>query len=400
MSLNFGRTQLAIPGPSVIPERVLAAMHRPSPNIYEGELIELTASLFPDLKAVARTRSNVAIYISNGHGAWEAALKNTLNRGDKVLVLATGLFGKGWAELAETLELEVQLLDFGMQSDADPGQLEKTLRADIDRKIKAVLTVQTDTATSVRNDIAGLRQAITNSGHDALFMVDCIASLGCEPFEMDAWGVDVMITACQKGLMTPAGLAFVYFNQKAAEARKHCKPGYYWDWHPRTQPEIYYQRFAGTAPTHHLYGLREALTILVHEEGIEAAWARHRTIAQAIWAAVETWGHRGAMRLNINDPAKRSLAVSAIGTAEGDAGRIRRWCENEAGVTLGIGLGFGRPGTPEGDMQFRIGHMGHQNVTMVLGVLGSIETAMKAQNIPHGDGALAAAATTLSRHGL
>ncbi len=399
MSLNFGRTLLAIPGPSVIPERVLAAMHRPSPNIYEGELIELTASLFPDLKAVARTDADVAIYIANGHGAWEAALKNTLHRGDKVLVLATGLFGMGWAELAGTLELEVQVLDFGNQRDADPDRLEEVLRADAERKIKAVMTVHTDTATSVRNDIPALRQAITNSGHDALFLVDCIASLGCERFEMDDWGVDVMVAACQKGLMTPAGLSFVYFNGKAAEAQKRCKPGYYWNWHPRTNPEIYYQQFAGTAPTHHLYGLREALTMLVHEEGIEAAWARHRTIAHAIWAAVEAWGDGGTMRLNIADPAKRSLAVSAIGTGEGEAGRIRRWCENEAGVTLGIGLGFGRPGTPEGDRNFRIGHMGHQNVAMVLGALGAIDTAMKAQGIAHGDGALAAATTVLAKHG-
>jgi alanine-glyoxylate transaminase/serine-glyoxylate transaminase/serine-pyruvate transaminase len=104
------------------------------------------------------------------------------------------------------------------------------------------------------------------------------------------------------------------------------------------------------------------------------------------------------MRLNITDPAKRSLAVSAIGTGEGEAGKIRNWCEHEAGLTLGIGLGFGLPGTPEWDMHFRIGHMGHQNVPMVMGALGAIDTAMKAEGIPHGDGALAAAATVLAQH--
>ncbi|MCP4182415.1 MAG: aminotransferase class V-fold PLP-dependent enzyme, partial [Hyphomicrobiales bacterium] len=245
MSLNFGRTQLAIPGPSVIPDRVLAAMHRPSPNIYTGELIEITKTLYPDLKKVARTDSDVAIYIANGHGAWEASLRNTINSGEKALVLATGRFGVGWGELAKTLGIEVEYLDFGLQDDADPQKVEEVLRNDKDNKIKALLTVQTDTSTSVINDIPALRQAIDNTGHECLFMADCIASLACDRFEMDEWGVDVMVAGCQKGLMTPAGISFVYFNDKAAQVGKNTSPGQYWDWLPRTRPEVYYQQFAG-----------------------------------------------------------------------------------------------------------------------------------------------------------
>ncbi len=398
MSLNFGRTQLAIPGPSVIPDRVLAAMHQPSPNIYTGELIEITETLYPDLKRVARTKSDVAIYIANGHGAWEASLRNTLSAGDKILVLATGTFGLGWGELAKSLGIEVQLLDFGFQSDADPDQVEEVLRNDKDSNIKAVLTVQTDTASSVINDIPRLRKAIDNAGHDCLFMVDCIASLGCDRFEMDDWSVDVMVTACQKGLMTPAGISFVFFNDKAAEARKSVAPGQYWDWLPRTQPEVYYQKFAGTAPTQHIFALREALDILVYEEGIERAWARHKTIAYAVWAAVDAWGINGVMHHNIADQAKRSHAVSAISTNDDHAGQIREWCEFEAGITLGIGLGLAKQNTPEWNQYFRIGHMGHQNVAMTMAVLGAIDTAMKARGITHGDSALVAATNILAKH--
>ena len=195
MSLNFGRQQLAIPGPSVIPDRVLSAMHRPSPDIYEGELVEISTRVFADLKAVARTKENCAVYISNGHGAWEAALRNTFAEGDEVLVLATGRFAAGWAELARSLGLKTEVIDFGMTADADPNRLEEILRADTGRRFKAVMVVQTDTASSVRNDIPALRKAIDDAGHDALFAVDCIASLGCEPFEMDRWGVDLMVTA-------------------------------------------------------------------------------------------------------------------------------------------------------------------------------------------------------------
>ncbi|MEP1208535.1 MAG: aminotransferase class V-fold PLP-dependent enzyme [Rhizobiaceae bacterium] len=410
MSLNFGRTQLAIPGPSVIPERVLSAMHRASPNIYHGELVEMVDTLFPDLKAIARTRHKAAIYIANGHGSWEASLVNVLNPGDKVLVITTGRFGEGWGELARSLGIETQILDFGLQSDADPQKLEDALRADTKGEIKAVMTVHVDTATSVLNDVPALRKAIDNAGHDALFMVDCIASLGCDRFEMDDWGVDVVMTGCQKGLMTPAGMSFVFFNDKAELARNRANPSFYWDWTPRANPEIFYQQFGGTAPTHHLYGLREALTMLVHEEGIEAAWKRHTTIANSIWAAVEAWGdvevegNNGAgsniplMRHNIADPAKRSTAVSAISTAPGVAGKIRAWSEEEAGLTLGIGLGLAEPDTPQWDQQFRIGHMGHQNVAMTMAVLGSIETAMVASGIEHGSGAMAAAAKVLAAH--
>ncbi len=398
MSLNFGRAQLAIPGPSVIPDRVLAAMHRPSPDIYSGDLISMVESIYPDLKTVARTKADVAIYIANGHGAWECALKNTINAGEKILVLATGDFALHWAKLAETLGIDVEVLDFGFQSDVEIDRVDAVLRADKDQKIKAVLTVQTDTASSVSNDIPQLRKTISGSGHEALFMVDCIASLACEPFEMDQWGVDVMVAACQKGLMTPAGLSFVYFNDKAAQARKSATPGFYWDWQTRIHPDIFYQQFGGTPPTHHLFALREALTMLVHEEGIEAAWARHETIANGVWAAIEVWGADGAMWHNIADPSKRSLAVSAINTINGYGTKIRQWCKEQAGVTLGIGIGAAKVGTPEWDCHFRIGHMGYQNVPMIMGVLGAIDTAMKALDIDHGNGALDEAAKVLAKH--
>ena len=395
MSLNFGRTLLAIPGPSVIPERVLNAMHRPSPNIYSGELVEMTETIYPDLRTVARTKENVAIYISNGHGAWEAALRNTLKAGDTALVLQTGRFGTNWGIMAQSHGIRTKVLDFGMQSDVDLEQVETVLHKDTSAEIRAILVVQTDTASSVKNDIRALRQVISDCGHDALFMVDCIASLGCERFEMDDWGVDVMVTGCQKGLMTPAGLSFVYFNEKAIEAQKRVSPGQYWDWTPRINPEIFYQKFCGTAPTHHLFGLREALNILVHEEGVEAAWRRHETIARAIWGAIDAWGSGGVFQHNISDPSKRSNAVSAIETGKGQADKIREWTEREAGVIFGIPLGF----EEEWDSHFRIGHMGHQNVPMVLGALGAIDTALKALDIPHGDAALAAAATILAGHG-
>ena len=396
MSLNFGREQLSIPGPSVMPDRVLAAMHRPSPNIYEGDLIKLTHSLFPDLKTVAQTKHSAAIYIANGHGAWEAAISNTCSRGDTILVLVTGRFGAGWAEMASELGVQTRILDFGMDADADPAVVTQTLKEDVDHVIKAVFTVQTDTASSVKNDIKALRKAIDEANHPALFFVDCIASLGCDKFEMDAWGVDVMVTGCQKGLMTPAGMSFVFFNDKSQvmHRRANLKTPY-WDWEPRANPEVYYQHFCGTAPTHHLYGLREALNILVHEEGIEAAWARHMTMSRAVWAAVEAWG---CLAVNIKEPSKRSQAVTTVLSKNDECGRLRHWCEHKAGLTLGIGLGLAEPGQKSWDNVMRIGHMGHMNPVMLMGALGTIDAGLKAMRIPHGPDALNAASSEIAKH--
>ncbi|MCB1334235.1 MAG: aminotransferase class V-fold PLP-dependent enzyme [Roseivivax sp.] len=396
MTLANGRPYLAIPGPSVMPDRVLQAMHRPAPNIYEGELVAMTHSLYPDLKAVARTEGNVAIYICNGHGAWEAALANTVAPGETVLSAVTGRFGNGWADVAEGRGITVQRIDFGTRAPIDPARVAEALRADTAHRIKAVLATHVDTATSVRNDIAALRRAIDETGHPALLMSDNIASLACDRFEMDAWGVDVMIAASQKGLMTPPGLGFVFFNDRADQARKAMpRVSRYWDWAPRANPEFYYQLFCGTAPTHHLFGLRVALDMLM-EEGIEAVWTRHAALARAIWAACERWGENGALRLNIADRSLRSHAVTAARLGKPWGAALREWTDTKAGVTLGIGLGMSEPDDPTGSGFFRFGHMGHVNAHMILGLLGVVEAGMGALSIPHSPGGVEAAAREIA----
>ena len=389
MSLSQGRSYLAIPGPSIMPDAVLQAMHRASPNIYEGELHDLTHSLVPDLKDIAMTDANVAMYIGNGHAAWEAALANVLSRGDTVLVLATGRFCIGWGEMAAGLGVKVETIDYGAQAPIDLAKVEEVLASDKEGRIKAVLAVHVDTSTSVKNDIAGLRAVMDSVGHPALLMADCIASLGCDRFEMDAWGVDVMVSGCQKGLMTPAGMSFVWYNAKADAARGDCVTTY-WDWRTRVSPEVYFQYFDGTAPTHHLYGLRAAVD-LIKAEGLDHVFDRHEKLAQVIWTAFDQWSTKGPMQLNIADPAYRSHAVTSveIGSPNGDA--LRKWCEHQCGLTLGIGLG-----RSPADAYFRIGHMGHVNAHMIMGVLGTIDAGLKALSIPHGEGALAAAASALA----
>ncbi|WGH77787.1 pyridoxal-phosphate-dependent aminotransferase family protein [Jannaschia ovalis] len=395
-NLSHGPQTLAIPGPSIIPERVLRAMHRPSPNIYHGPLVDLTHSLIPDLKAVARTEHQATIYIGNGHAVWEACLANTHSRGDLVLIPRTGTFADGWGAMAEGLGLRVEYLDFGNRVAMDPAAIGQRLREDTNHEIRSVLAVHVDTSSSIRSDIAAIRAEMDAAGHPALLQADCMASLGCDRFEMDDWGADVMIAGCQKGLMTPAGMAFVFYNDRADRARERadCVTGY-WDWRPRTAPEVYFRYFYGTGPTHHLYGLREALDMIVHEEGIENVWARHAVLARALHAAFEAWEAPGGMELNVRDPAHRSNAVTSVRLPE-QGTRLREWVEHQAGLTLGIGLGMAPPGSPEWDGFFRVGHMGHVSAHSMMGTLGAIEAGLKALELPHGSGALAAAAEVMA----
>ena len=400
MSLANGRPLLAIPGPSVMPDRVLAAMHRPAPNIYAGPLTEGMPALVADLRAVARTSQHVTIYIANGHGAWEAANANLFSRGDRALSLVTGRFGEGWAQSARALGVQVDEIDFGRRAPVDPARVEAALRADTGHGIKVVLVTHVDTSTSALNDIAAIRAAMDAAGHPALLAVDCIASMGCDRFEFDAWGVDVAVSASQKGLMVPPGLGFVWVSDKALDrcATSDLRTPY-WDWTPRIKATEFWMYFNGTAPTHHLFGLREALDMLVHEEGIEAAWARHDRLARAVWAAFDVWSaDKGAgieIALNMADPAARGRSVTAARITAPHATRLREWCEREAGVTLGIGLGMAPPGSAEWHGFLRLGHMGHVNAHMVLGTLAVIEAGLGALGIPHGAGGVTAAARAL-----
>jgi len=397
MTMSSGRAYLAIPGPSVVPDRVLRAMHRAAPNIYSGALNDVGASVAADLCKLAGTKHHVAIYIANGHGVWEAALSNVLNPDDKALVLATGPFAQGWAGMAGSMNIDCQVIDFGNKNTIDMEKLAQVLAEDKDHRIKAVLAVHVDTGTSVRNDIPAVRRVIDAAGHPALLMVDCIASFGCDVFRMDEWGVDLMVAACQKGLMTPPGIGFVFFNDKANDLRNAAtRTSAYWDWRPRATPENNSERFGGTAPTHHIFGLREALDMIL-EEGLPQVWARHEKLASAYWAAIEAWGQAGAMSLNIADPALRSHAVTAVSIGAPQGTALRDWVADHAGVTLGIGLGMAPAGDPAWHGHFRIGHMGHVNAHMVLGVAGAIDAGMKSLGIPHGRDGLIAASTVLAR---
>jgi alanine-glyoxylate transaminase / serine-glyoxylate transaminase / serine-pyruvate transaminase len=385
MTVRAGREFLAIPGPTNMPDEVLRAMHRPALDIYSEQMINLTDSLIGDLGKLFATKGKTYIYIANGHGAWEAVLSNVLSRGDKVLVLESGRFAIGWGNAARAMGAEVEVLKGDWRRAVRPEEVEARLRADKDHSIKAILAVQVDTASGAYNDIEAIGKAVKASGHPALFMVDTVASLGCMPFEMDKWGIDVAMSGSQKGLMTPPGLGFVAANDRAQAVHKKADlrtP--YWDWSEREGVE-HYRRYAGTAPVHLLFALRQAIDMLF-EEGLDNVFERHRLLGEAVRRAVSVWAEGQVLGLNIEEPGERSNTVTTVlMSGDHDPASLHRYCKEKCGVVLGVGIG---------DLQgqaFRIAHMGHVNAPMILGTLGVIEVGLNALGIPHGKGGTEAA---------
>ena len=384
MTVANGRGFLSIPGPTNIPDAVLAAMHRPAIDIYSGDMLGVTRTLLEDLPRIFRTSGRTYIYAANGHGGWEAALSNVLSRGETILVLESGLFAVGWGEMARIMGVKIETLKGDMRRAVDPAAVAQRLAADTTHEIKAVLVVQIDTASSVVNDIAAIRRAIDSAKHPALLMVDCVASLGCMPFEMDAWGVDVAMAGSQKGLMTPPGLAFVAANARALAAHQNADlRTRYWDWTFR-DGGAHYQKYGGTPPEHLLFGLRKALDMLL-EEGLEHAFRRHALLAEATRRAVGRWAEGGALAFNIVRPEDRANSVTNVLTPDRDPQPLLDYLRHKCGVVLGLGIGelSGRA--------FRIAHMGHINAPMMFGTLGAIEMGLVALGIPHGRGGLQAA---------
>jgi alanine-glyoxylate transaminase / serine-glyoxylate transaminase / serine-pyruvate transaminase len=385
-----GRNFLHTPGPTNIPDRILNAMHRPAIDFAAPDFLALADSCFLDLKDVFQTSGDVFIYTASGHGAWEAALVNTLSPGDRVLMPETGRFSLVWRDMTESLGIEVIETPNDWRSAIIPADVTRVLSEDKNHEIKAVLIVHTETATGVTSDIPAIRKAIDAAGHPALLVVDAIASLMTVDLPMDEWGVDVVIAASQKGLMLPPGLSFTAVSEKALEVSKNVvMPREYWSWASRLDPESY-RRFCGTAPEHLIFGLRESIN-MIQEEGMDAVFARHARMAEAVRRAVGVWVSEGPMEFNALVPEQRADSITCVRMPPDTfANDIRTVCRETFNVSLGGGLAalMGQA--------FRIGHMGDLNEPMIIGALGGVEATFQLLGVPHGKGGVMAAVDYLA----
>jgi alanine-glyoxylate transaminase/serine-glyoxylate transaminase/serine-pyruvate transaminase len=367
MARNAGRHFLQIPGPTNVPDRVLRAIDFPTMDHRSPDFADLGKSVLAGMKRVFNsTKGEVVIYPASGTGAWEAALVNTLSPGDQVLMAETGHFAALWQKMAARLGLEVEFLPGDWRHGADPEAIEKRLRADTGKRIKAVCVVHNETSTGVVSRIPEVGKAIDAAKHPALFMVDTISSLASLDYRHDEWGVDVTVAGSQKGLMLPPGLSFNCISKKALAASKSARlPRSYWAW-----DEMLSNGSSGYFPytpaTNLLYGLREALKML-DEEGLDAVFARHQRHGEATRRAVRGWG----LEVLALDPREYSGSLTAVLLPKGhDADRVRKTILEAFDMSLGTGLG------KLAGKVFRIGHLGDFNDLTLMGTLAGVEMGL------------------------
>jgi alanine-glyoxylate transaminase/serine-glyoxylate transaminase/serine-pyruvate transaminase len=381
MTFRSGQHFVQIPGPTNIPERVLRAMDRQIVDHRGPEFAQLTLEILPALREVVKTKdSQVVLYPSSGTGAWEACVVNVLSPGERVLLAESGWFSTLWAELTRKLGIDVEIVPGDWRTGADPDEIERRLRADREGRIKAVMVVHNETSTGVTSRVGDVRAAINRAGHSALLLVDTVSSLASIDYRHDEWGVDVMVTGSQKGLMLPPGIGFNVVSPKALEAAKRSTfPRSYFDWAPIIAANKQ-GFFPYTPPTLLMFGLRESLAML-REEGLENVFARHARLAEATRRAVRAWG----LEILASDPREYSNTLTGIIVPEGlDSDAVRSTILERFDMSLGVGLGKlkGRV--------FRIGHLGSFNDLMLAATLCGVQMGLKLCGVEVGDGVGAA----------
>jgi alanine-glyoxylate transaminase/serine-glyoxylate transaminase/serine-pyruvate transaminase len=376
MGSKSGRHFLQIPGPTNVPDRILRILSRPTID-HRGPAFALIArEAIEGLQRVFGTTGAVVIYPSSGTGAWEAALVNTLSPGDKVLMFETGHFATLWRNMAVRLGLQVDFVPGDWRRGVDPDLVLAKLTEDRGRVIKAVAIVHNETSTGVTSRVADVRRKMDKAGHPALLMVDTISSLASIDFRHDEWGVDVSVGCSQKGLMLPPGLGLNAISGKALTASKSARlPRSYWDWEPMIEDNKA-GFFPYTPATNLLYGLREAVRMLL-DEGLANVLARHRRHAEATRRAVRAWG----LELVPLNPEEYSSSLTAVMMPDGyDADALRRAVLDRFNMSLGTGLG-----KLKGKI-FRVGHLGDFNDLMLAGTLSGVELGLAVSGVPFNRG--------------
>jgi alanine-glyoxylate transaminase / serine-glyoxylate transaminase / serine-pyruvate transaminase len=380
-SRPVGRHFLQIPGPTQVPDRVLRAMDTPIIDHRGPDFAKLTKRCLDGIKTIFKTTNPVIIYTATGTGAWEAALINTLNAGDRVLMVETGQFGALWKRMAENIGLKPEFISTDWRVGADPGAIEAALRKDTNKEIKAVCVLHNETSTGCLSPVNEIRKAIDAAGHPALYMVDTISSLASTDYRHDEWGVDVSVGGAQKGLMMPPGMSFNAVSDKALAASKTSKlPKSFWSWEDMlNMNKIGF--FPYTPATLMLHGLAEGIAML-HEEGLDNVFARHERLAEATRRAVRAWG----LDIMCRDPKYYSPTITGVILPAGhDADAFRNLALEHFNISYGASFG------PYAGKYFRIGHLGDVNEGMQIGALGITEMALSLAGIPHKKGGAQAA---------
>jgi alanine-glyoxylate transaminase/serine-glyoxylate transaminase/serine-pyruvate transaminase len=365
---SSGRPFLQIPGPTLVPERIVRAMSQSIIDHRGPRFAALVGEILDGLMTVFQTtRGQIVLYPGSGTGGWEAALVNTLSPGDRVLGCVNGHFSNHFCRTASAHGVEVDRLEVAYGAGVPADRVAERLRADATHELKAVLVVHNETSTGVTSDVARIRRALDAARHPALLLVDVVSSLASIDFRFDDWGVDVALTGPQKGLMLPPGLTILAASDKAIRASQAAKcPRAYWDWKPVLERNRRGE-FPYTPATSLLFGLRESIAILT-EEGLPRVFGRHARLAEACRRAVRAMG----LELLCRDRAEYSNTLTAVVMPPGqDSDAYIAHANRTLDLSLGVGLG-----DVKGKV-FRIGHLGSLNELDLLGGLAGVEMTLR-----------------------
>ena len=380
-----GKHFLQLPGPSNVPDRILRAMDYPTIDHRGPDFPNLANACLDGMKTIFKTNSDVIIFPASGTGAWEAALVNTINEGDLVLMVETGHFATLWKKMADKLGINTEFLETDWRRGVEPEKLLDRLKNDAEGKIKAVCVVHNETSTGSTSRIKEVRNVMNLANHEALLMVDTISGLASMDYKHDDWGVDVTISGSQKGLMLPPGLSFNAISEKALlTSKKSGMQRSYWDWQEQIEANKS-GSFPYTPATNLLYGLKEAINML-HEEGLDNVFKRHDKHAKATRAAVQAWG----LEVLCQEEMDYSNVLTAVKLPDGhNADELRKIILENFNMSLGNGL------SKLAGKVFRIGHLGDFNDLMLMGTLTGIEMGLSLAGVPHQKGGAARASEFL-----
>lgn len=358
------KTFLMIPGPTPVPERVLLEIAKHPIGHRSSEFSKILEAVYSDLKYVFQTKNDVIVYTASGTGAMDAALSNLINEGDKVLSLVIGNFSRRLAKIAKGLGADVELIEVEPGNAIDPAVLKERLSKDVNKEIKIVTLIQNETSTGVTNDVKTLVSIIKD--HGALSVVDGVTSVGAIECKMDEWGIDVLITGSQKGLMIPPGLSFLAASEKAWKVHEQCKhPDFYFNW-TTNRKSVRENSTAFTPAVSLICGLKAALDMM-KEEGLENIVARHTKIANALRTAIKALG----LKLFVADEKYASNSITAILPPEGiSIPDIRKVMKKDYDIEVANGQNELK------DKIFRMGTLGYVSERDAITAIGALEATL------------------------
>ncbi len=352
--------QLMAPGPTPVPSEALLAMAQPMIHHRTPQYEALFTEVRAGLKKLFQTQTEVLPLACSGTGAMEAAVVNTLSAGDTVALVRAGKFGDRWLEICKAYGVNVLDLTAPFGHSVPAARVAETLGAHTG--LKAVITQHSESSTGVLHDVRGYAQATRDTG--AILIVDAVSSLGIADLPMDAWGVDVVVSGSQKGLMLPPGLAFCALSDKAWAATKTSRlPKYYFNLVEERKCVVKNEAHF-TPAVSIVIGLQAVLRML-EKEGLANVFKRHDRLARATRAGVEALG------LELFCKATPSPALTAVVSPKGvDSEKIVALYSQAHNITIAGG---------QGEMKgkiFRLGHMGYAAEFDTIVALAALEQVL------------------------